>query len=71
MTRIWKCDTCGESMDDQPSCTASLLIELHCDSDSDDDDEGDAFEVVEYHFCTLACLAQWAMREVLEHTEQQ
>lgn len=63
--RIWKCDVCETTMDETPPVTVNVLVEL--ETDDDDDDECDEYEVIESQFCSLGCLATWAMREVLEN----
>jgi hypothetical protein len=65
--RIWKCDVCDTVMDETPPVTVNVLVQLE-DDDDDDDDECDEYEITENQFCSLGCLATWAMREVLENT---
>ncbi len=64
--RIWKCDACETVMSEAPPVTVNVLVEVECDDD--DEDEFDDYEMCEYQFCSLSCLATWAMREVLEQT---
>lgn len=57
-------------MDDAPPVAVSLLVEF--DLDEDEIDTGcDPFEFVDSHFCSLGCLAAWAMREALENNESE
>lgn len=68
MARIYRCDRCETPMD-EPTIALQLTIELVPDDDDDDDDLLDD-ELVEHHFCTMNCLAEWAMAEALEAINQ-
>lgn len=65
--RVYKCDSCEEVIDDLVPVTATLLEEMT--TDFDDDDDVDDYEMVEYQFCSLPCLASWAMQEALNTNE--
>lgn len=71
--RVWKCDSCQSIIEDTPPVTANLLIDVTADDfddfDDDDDDECPEYEMCEYQFCALTCLAAWAMNEALTHNE--
>lgn len=69
MSRIYKCDRCGEAME-EPTISLQLTVELVPldDDDTDDDDENEI--LIEHHLCSMNCLAEWAMAEALEASNQ-
>jgi hypothetical protein len=58
MARVYECDQCDELMD-----SPTIVVQHEV---TETDDEGDDFTYDdEAHFCTIKCLASWAMTEAL------
>lgn len=71
MSRIYKCDGCGTA---EETPTIALEYVTETDVEADDDDDGDELDddgfIEERHFCSFACVSQWAFAQTLDNNTQ-
>lgn len=74
MSRVYQCDSCGKP-EHVPTIAVEYVTEPDDDSDTETDDEDDEFDLdddwtEERHFCSFACLSQWAFAQSLDNNTQ-